>query len=283
MKFIISLFIFGLNFYLSAGPVNIIQESCLSCHKANSNIAPSFERISKQYSLSYSSRNIVKAYASFLQNPSVENVLLKDDYKKFGPMPFLVLSKKDIDEVAAFLAKADFKKLNKPIKKSNKTPKQVGKFYKSKMKSELGKNLLGAIKKNGTLGAVKFCNLEANNIAQRISKKYNANIKRVSDKPRNLENKANAKEQKYISLFKKQLKSNSLIPQLITTKDHYIYYTPIVTNQMCMQCHGQKDKEIDPIVYKQIEQYYPEDKAVNYRPKQIRGIFSIKWPKKKMN
>ena len=57
-------------------------------------------------------------------------------------------------------------------------------------KAVLGKNLMGKIQKEGTLAAFKFCNVKAIPLTDSMSIANNVNIKRVSDKPRNLKNKA---------------------------------------------------------------------------------------------
>nr|WP_298504460.1 DUF3365 domain-containing protein [uncultured Maribacter sp.] len=58
------------------------------------------------------------------------------------------------------------------------------------------------IKEKGTVGAVEFCNAKATTLTDSITRLNNANIKRVSDKPRNSNHMANAIELKHINTFK---------------------------------------------------------------------------------
>jgi hypothetical protein len=52
------------------------------------------------------------------------------------------------------------------------------------------------------------------------------------------------------------------------------FYYPIVTNSMCLSCHG-TEKDIAPEVAKRIIKFYPMDKATGYAENQVRGIWSI--------
>ena len=48
---------------------------------------------------------------------------------------------------------------------------------------------------------------------------------------------------------------------------------------MCLQCHGSKDIQIKPDVYKSLQKLYPKDKAIGYNDNQVRGIWSISFKK----
>ncbi len=68
----------------------------------------------------------------------------------------------------------------------------------------------------------------------------NTKIKRVSDKNRNPENKANEAELAYIAAAKLAIaQGEKAKPQLTMFGEKQIGYYPIMTNKMCMQCHGQ--------------------------------------------
>ena len=137
---------------------------------------------------------------------------------------------------------------------------------------------MGAIQKNRTLHALEFCNTRAITLTDSMSTKHNATIKRVSDKNRNPNNKANIEELKYISQFKEQLAAKKEMKPIVLEKGHQVqFYYPIETNTMCLQCHG---KQIKPDVQKQILKLYPKDLAVGYSENEIRGIWSITFNKK---
>ena len=153
----------------------------------------------------------------------------------------------------------------------------LGLKYAMSTKAELGKNLMGTIQSKGTEEAVTFCNIKAFPLTDSMAVVHNATIKRVSDKPRNSNNVASLKEIDHIEKFKKELASGQEIKPIIESLDNdsIQFYYPIVTNKMCLQCHGEPNKDIKPIVLEKITALYPADKAVGYSEDQVRGIWSV--------
>jgi nitrate reductase cytochrome c-type subunit len=162
--------------------------------------------------------------------------------------------------------------------KKEKTYADIGLEYALGTKKILGKNLMEAIQKKGTLEALSFCNIQAIPLTDSMSTKFNASIKRVSDKNRNPNNKANTEELQYIAQFKKELASKKEIKPVVIEKGNKVqFYYPIETNTMCLQCHG---KQIKPKVSQQIMKLYPKDLAIGYNESEVRGIWSITFDKK---
>lgn len=152
--------------------------------------------------------------------------------------------------------------------------------YALTTKAVLGKNLMGTIQKRGTLEALEFCNVKAYPLTDSMAVVHNATIKRVSDKPRNQKNKANTEELQYIETFKTLVAENKEISPIVqeTEKDVHVYY-PIITNTMCLQCHGKPETNIKPDVLKSLSLLYPEDKAKGYSENQVRGIWNVSFKK----
>lgn len=160
----------------------------------------------------------------------------------------------------------------------------IGLNYANKTKAELGKNLVAAIGKYGTAGAVQFCSTKAIPITDSMAKTLNVSVKRVSDKERNPKNKANAKELEMIALFKKKLAAGE--KELYKTYERngkVTGYYAIETNKICLQCHGHIQNDINPETLSTIRKLYPKDKATGYSENQIRGIWVIAFLKKNNN
>lgn len=175
-------------------------------------------------------------------------------------------------------------KNNKNVENSKtdttKSFENIGLEYALATKKVLGLNLMEAIQKNGTLDALSFCSIKAIPLTDSISTKHNAIIKRVSDKNRNTENKANAEELKYIEFYKNQVATNQEITPTTIDEDNKIhFYYPITTNAMCLQCHGNAEN-IAPEVRSKILKLYPNDLAIGYSENEVRGIWSIQFEKK---
>lgn len=172
----------------------------------------------------------------------------------------------------------------KPQKKSQESTKiayaTVGKQYAMATQKVLGKSLMGKIKKEGTLAALQFCNEKAYPLTDSMSVVNNVKIRRVSDKNRNKENNATARELEYIERFKSQvLKEESLTPIVKEFGEEVHAYYPIITMPKCLQCHGDPGKQIVPTVFKSIQKLYPEDKAIGYVANEIRGMWHITFNK----
>ena len=152
------------------------------------------------------------------------------------------------------LTKADFKKIAEETKKNLVT------------------NLTPKISEKGAENALEFCNVNAIPLTKQLEDQHNVMIKRVSDKNRNPDNAANETERKYIDFFKEQL---ALKQKLEAKFDNGVFYAPITTNSMCLQCHG-SEKDIKPATLAKIKSLYPNDKAIGYQENEMRGLMVIK-------
>ena len=152
------------------------------------------------------------------------------------------------------LTKADFKKIAEETKKNLVT------------------NLTQKISEKGAENALEFCNVNAIPLTKQLEDQHNVMIKRVSDKNRNPDNAANETERKYIDFFKEQL----VLKQKLEAKfDNGVFYAPITTNSMCLQCHG-SEKDIKPETLAKIKSLYPNDNATGYQENELRGLMVIK-------
>jgi len=143
-------------------------------------------------------------------------------------------------------------------------------------KTVLGKNLLSAINKRGTAGAIGFCSEKAIHLTDSTGNSNNVIIKRVSDLNRNPSNQANESELKYIGEQKRALSNEEKIkPEIHLENGKYIGYYPILTSSMCLQCHGKKNKHILPETAKVLNNLYPHDKATGYEDNELRGIWVV--------
>lgn len=153
---------------------------------------------------------------------------------------------------------------------------EIGIKYATSTQAELGKNLMAAIQRNGTLGAMEFCNIQAYPITDSMATIHNTKLKRVSDKPRNPNNLASKDELKHIDYFKNMLASDKEYQPIVEQEKGKVhFYLPIITNQMCLQCHGKSNEQIAPTTMTAIKDLYPQDRAIGYSANEVRGIWSV--------
>ncbi|MDF4204377.1 DUF3365 domain-containing protein [Maribacter sp. SA7] len=151
-----------------------------------------------------------------------------------------------------------------------------GKMIAQSTQKVLGQNLMLNIQKNGLVGAVEFCNEKAYPLTDSMAIVHHAKIKRVTDRPRNTNNKASEKELEYIEFFKSKINNNESYKPILTNDNGITnFYSPIVTNTMCLNCHGIPETNIDPKVTQLLNDKYPYDQAVGYTENEVRGIWSI--------
>lgn len=280
------------SYKISAG-FNLLQSTCFSCHSpnasANSTIAPLMSAIKKHYiSEETSFDEFHHDFSTFLKNPSAENAKIPDAIESYGAMPKMNVNNAEIEKMALYiyhteLEKSDWFEKHYPKEKEKHsqnaqkmTPLEIGKKMAMQTKSTLGSNLKKAINTKGTEGALAFCSTRAIPLTDSMAVLLNASIKRVSDKNRNPDNEANPSEMAYIHAAKKALENNQEIKAKLTKTDTgYTAYYPILTNKMCLQCHGNPTQDIVPKVYSKIAQLYPKDKAIGYQSDELRGIWVV--------
>jgi hypothetical protein len=282
----------------------LMETNCYVCHSPNApegegRIAPPMVAIKARYidKEGYTKDAFIGAIKSFVENPTEEKALLYGAVRKHGLMPKQVFPEGSLNKIAEFMydyqieepewfkahwqgnGNENWTQSGKKFVGNSKpkTYEEIGLEYSLSTKKILGKNLMGAIQKKGTLAALEFCNSKAMPLTDSIATKYNATIKRVSDKNRNPNNKANAEELKYIEQFKADLIAKKESKPVVIEKGNKVhFYYPIPTNSMCLQCHG---KQVKPDVQKQILKLYPKDLAIGYGENEVRGIWSITFNK----
>jgi len=91
-------------------------------------------------------------------------------------------------------------------------------------------------------------------------------IRTVSDRPRNIENKANDFELEMIQYFKENPEE---IDNFVQKEKIYYYTKPLFIKESCLQCHGKREEAIPSIRDKY-------ETAYDYKLGEIRGLLNIK-------
>lgn len=162
---------------------------------------------------------------------------------------------------------------------------ELGKSVALGSKQTLGKNLQQALQEGGVENAIDFCNLKAMPLVDSLSKNYNATIRRVSLKVRNPEDYPTELEKQILEAYQFQL-NDSIAPQANVQpigEDQYLFTQPImVESALCLTCHGKPDNGFLKETSDFIKSKYPEDQATGYEIDDLRGMWSITFPKKKV-
>ncbi|WP_169736005.1 Tll0287-like domain-containing protein [Crocinitomix catalasitica] len=166
--------------------------------------------------------------------------------------------------------------IEEPIPTVESNPVEGGKKIAMQTGGVLMANLTKAIAADGTENALTFCSTQAIPLTDSMSVALNSTIKRVSDKNSNPNNKANEEELAYITSVKETLsKGEQPTPKLTVVDGKNVAYYPIMTNQLCMQCHGKPNSEVLPNTLAKIKSLYPNDMAIGYAINELRGIWVV--------
>jgi cytochrome c553 len=291
----------------------LLETQCYLCHSPSApekegRVGPPMIAIKAHYIKDETTKEeFTKELWNFIEKPTEDKAKLKGAVRRFGLMPYQPFKKDDIEKIAEYLYEYEIeepewfgehfennhgkkgkghkgkgrngKGYKNQGKKSGgnhaKSPEEVGLKYALETKKVLGKNLMGTIQKSGTVEALQFCNEKAYPLTDSMANNFNAQIKRVSDKPRNPSNQADLKELEKIEYFKNAVANNEDIQPIVERfQGEKHFYYPILTNSMCLQCHG-KPSVVKSDVMASIKKLYPNDMAIGYDVNQVRGIWSI--------
>lgn len=260
----------------------LLKQNCQNCHApfvgADTRLAPPFFAIRKHYLKEYPEKgDFIKAIMAFVDKPSEEKVLMKGAREKFGLMPPINLDVKELNDLAIYLYDEEQPSPHQPTSDVEiQSPESEVKRLALSTKKVLGQNLMQALSKGGKDYALSFCNLNAIHLTDSMSQHLNSAIKRVSDRPRNPENRATEAEANLIQEYQKMLRNGeALNPRIVKTDQGLKGYHAITTMSMCLQCHGKKGTELDLSFYQEINKLYPEDEAHGYGLDEIRGLWII--------
>lgn len=276
--------------------LGLLKANCFTCHDPDFNsvnrVAPAMSKVREHYLVNGKSKEqFFQDIKNFMENPSEANAVMTKAVSEFGLMPKMNINLKDLKIISDYLYDTDLAstawlekwtntKADLTVQVDSLDYEALGLNYAMQTKAVLGKYLMTAIKEKGTEYAVDFCSTKAIHLTDSMSSVFNIRIKRVTDKPRNPQNKCNDTELTYIKDSKIKLANGEkLSSKLIESDNSVIAFYPIETNKMCVQCHGTVGKEIKQTVYKKIKEKYPNDLATGYNENELRGIWVVEMDK----
>ncbi len=158
----------------------------------------------------------------------------------------------------------------------------LGKEIVKISQNTLQQALLKAIEEDGLVGAVDYCNANAYDLVKGLEDSLQVEIKRVSRRPRNPMDTPDSLEQLILEAYAYDFSPTNAVNQLQERDDRTLIFTqPIaIANGLCLNCHGTPKEEITDEVMVAIKSKYPNDVATGYSLGQLRGMWSIKIPKK---
>jgi hypothetical protein len=159
-----------------------------------------------------------------------------------------------------------------------------GDSISTEAQNQLISNLKKAVAEKGADGAVEYCNVNATPILKEVAEKYGISIRRVSNRYRNPADKPNEDEipllEAYEYNMENGIKSEPNL-QKIDNGNAYLYTKAIlISNEFCLNCHGDPASELDQKTLEKINSLYPKDLAKGHEVGDLRGMWALRIPKK---
>lgn len=147
---------------------------------------------------------------------------------------------------------------------------------------ELKSMLVKEMKSGGPEAALTVCSDTAQEFTNKYSREKSIDIRRVAFLNRNDKNVPDAGEMMWLKEFENMMKGSTF------NKDTVLYRVekngnertlhlvkPILLSEECVVCHG-TEEQIPEGIKKILAEKYPDDKAVNFKPGDLRGAVSVK-------
>ncbi len=143
------------------------------------------------------------------------------------------------------------------------------------LQTELQKELAAAIAASGPEGAIEVCSVASPQMERRLSRESGAEIRRVSDRPRNPEHMVDEFERRAMDRWRAEMAQGKK-PALYHERSEAglrVMQPIVIQNNLCLQCHGGPG-QISAATAAAIAQRYPQDQAIGYALNDLRGAFS---------
>ncbi|MBN1442897.1 MAG: DUF3365 domain-containing protein [Planctomycetes bacterium] len=150
----------------------------------------------------------------------------------------------------------------------------------SRLAAELVSELMRALAAGDPAAAVDVCASLAQSISARVAEEEGVGLRRTALR---LRNPSNAPDDFERAVLERWLESGVLPGQEAVVvaapggRRELRYMKPIVLMAPCTACHGPAE-EIDPDVMATIRKHYPADRAVDFRPGDLRGAITARVP-----
>jgi len=142
----------------------------------------------------------------------------------------------------------------------------------------LSGRLLEAISTDGHVAAIGICSMEAKDLLDGVADAQGVLIRRVTDRPRNPANQADARDLEVMELMGIMLGQGS-VPEPVV--DGRVVRLPIrIAMPLCLTCHGDPSAEIAVDTLAAIRERYPNDTATGYREGDLRGLWRVEMPER---
>lgn len=164
--------------------------------------------------------------------------------------------------------------------------REKGQAITSEAQKTLLQTLMKKMETEGVVGAVEYCNVNALPLVDSVARAHKASLRRVSNRWRNPKDAPGEDEVPIMEAYSYSAEQGLELREEVFFDENnpqVIYTRPIMLGAgLCLQCHGQKDKDIAPEVQQKISELYSADNATGYNLGEWRGIWKVVFEKKEL-
>lgn len=145
----------------------------------------------------------------------------------------------------------------------------------------LSTNLAQAIAAGGITNALPYCSERAYPLTSLVAASNQVALSRITHRPRNATNQVRDDELEVLRSFQLALDRGETPAPVVRQlrPESVMFYAPIViTNPLCLQCHGVPGQDITPEVIALVQRLYPADQATGFKLGDLRGAWRMDIP-----
>ena len=160
-----------------------------------------------------------------------------------------------------------------PTKEEEDRVREAGQLASQTLRENLGTQLKAALQAGGPASAMQACQQVAALTTKAIGDSFDGvTIRRTTMKPRNPGNAPDETDRKVL----KMLAASTELPKshIEWTGDTGRYYEPLVIQDICLNCHGNRSEFSEELLNK-LTTLYPDDQATGYGLGELRGAIRV--------
>lgn len=156
--------------------------------------------------------------------------------------------------------------------------RERGRAIASQAFALLSTNLARALAAGGITNALPYCSEKAHPLTELVAATNQVRLRRLTHKPRNPTNEVAAGELAILRGFQLALGRGETPAPVVraTSSNTVVFYSPIViTNPLCLQCHGVAGRDLQPATVTLLRELYPRDQATGFKLGDLRGAWRV--------
>jgi hypothetical protein len=146
------------------------------------------------------------------------------------------------------------------------------------LQKRLGSQLKAAMTSGGPIAGIQVCQQVGQSLTSSTNEELDGvKVTRTSLKVRNPKNAPTLGDKQVMENWLKQVADGGEFPknEIVHREDGTaVVYQPIITQQLCMKCHGDPST-FAPELISLIEKHYPDDQATGFTEGSLRGVFKV--------